>query len=166
MQSTNCPKCSSDDTQSFDMAHKSGSSSGLVIGVGTTHGNLGVGGGYQKTKSGLAKQTEPPNEDSDVGSGIAFIFIAIFIFNFVGSPLSLLLAWVLGRENWDLTSWLVGMFIGLVAAITFVVLARKYNDSQKTKVAAAYKVALMKWQHSWICLRCGNTFYVRDGVKG
>lgn len=145
------------------MAHGSGSSSGFTVGVGMTGGGkVGVGGGFSSQKTGIAKLTQPPkNENDDTGSSIAFIFIAIFIFNFVGGPASLLIAWILGREMGDIPSWLAGMFVGAVAAIVFVVWSRRHTDAQKRKGEAAHKAALTKWNHSWICLRCGNSFYVR-----
>ena len=128
---TNCTKCGSDQTQTFAMANKTGSSSGFAIGLAT---GGQVAGGFGRQKTEIAKLTQPPKKETDTGSGIAFIFIAIFIFNFVGAPLSMLFASILGRENWDLTSWLAGMFIGLVAAIVFVVLARKHTDGQKPRL--------------------------------
>lgn len=144
------------------MAHGSGTSSGFAIGLGITgQGKAGVGGGFSKQKTGIAKLTEPPKKDSDAGSSFAFIFIAIFIFNFVGILLSYLFTALLGKETGDLTSWVAGMSIGAIAAIGFVVWARISTDSQKNKADAAYKAALMKWNHSWICLRCGNSYYVR-----
>ncbi len=51
-----------------------------MIGVGSSRDGLGVGGGYQKSKSGVAKLTAPPVPDGSAGESIALIFLLIVEF--------------------------------------------------------------------------------------
>jgi hypothetical protein len=57
--------------------------------------------------------------------------------------------------------WIAGLFVGFLAAVSFSIWMWKHFSSQENKREAAYKAALVRWQHSWICLRCGHTFTVR-----
>lgn len=144
------------------MAHKTGSSSGFAVGVGMTGGgDAGVGSGFSRQLTDIAKLAKPPTKEGGAGESLAFMFIAIVIFNFVGVALSLLFIWITGRESGDVSAWLTGMFIGFIAAVGYGIWAWKRTEGRKSNIEAAYKAAMKKWEHSWICLRCGNTYRVR-----
>lgn len=160
---TSCPKCNSENTQSFEMAHRAGSTSGFAVGAGvTSEGDIGVIPAYSRQRTGVAKLTEPPQKDAGgAGESLALIFIALVIFNVVSIVTVGLLSLVLDLAFDSVSLWIVGLFIGLLASVAFGVFMWKRTEGQKGKVEAAYKAALMKWQHSWLCLKCGKTFYIR-----
>lgn len=144
------------------MAHKSGSTSGFAIGVGMAdQGSVGVGTGFSNQKSGVAKLTAPPTKDTGIGESIALIFIALVIFNFVGVVVFFILSSLLNADSSNLTIWIVSLFVGAIAAGVFCVAMWKRYQARELKIEAAYKAAMKKWEHSWLCLKCGNSFYVR-----
>lgn len=78
-----------------------------------------------------------------------------------GYASTVLFIWITGRESGDVSAWLTGMFIGFIAAVGYGIWAWKRTEGRKSNIEAAYKAAMKKWEHSWICLRCGNTYRVR-----
>ena len=144
------------------MANKSGTTSGFVVGAAVTgDGDLGVVPGFSRQKTGIAKLTEPPKKEGGAGESLALIFIAIVIFNVIGVVCTGLFSLVLSVPFESVSIWIAGLFVGLLAAVAFGIFMWKRTEDQKGKVEAAYKAALMKWKHSWICLKCGNTYYIR-----
>ena len=131
------------------MANKSGTSSGVMIGVGSSRGGLGVGGGYQTSKSELAKLTAPPVPDGTAGESIALIFLLIVEFNLVAVGLSIFI------------SFFTAIFIAIPLTIATAIFGIYRSKRNAPKREATYKAAMRRWEHSWICLRCGNNFVVR-----
>src|SRR4051794_25703211 len=76
---TNCPKCESEQTQSFEMANKAGTSSGRVVGVGMNmEGDVGVARGFSTQRTEIAKLTAPP-PDVTTGETLVLIILCIVI---------------------------------------------------------------------------------------
>jgi predicted nucleic-acid-binding Zn-ribbon protein len=144
--STACPKCASDNTQSFEMAYQTGTSSAAMIGI-SQPGGIAAGAG--KSSSALAKNVKPPEKES-VGESIGIIVAMIIVFNFLGVALMVL----------------VDPFVGIFAAIIltigggiFGVIKSGKGKAEKDRV---FQVAMKRWRQSWICLKCGGTWMVHQ----
>lgn len=162
MLNTTCSKCGSDNTQSFKVAHKLGTSSGFGVGVGMSgDGEAGVGTGFSRQRTGIAQITKPPSKGGSVVESLVTMLVAVIIFNFVGAFASLFIAWATNSELASVSVWIAGLFIGFLAALAFSIFCWKRTAAQQSKQKIAHKAAMMKWEHSWICLKCGHTFYVR-----
>jgi predicted nucleic-acid-binding Zn-ribbon protein len=150
MKETKCSKCGSDNTQSFKMANKMGTTSGTLAGVGlSADGDIGVGGGVSSTRTALAELTAPPEHDHSAGRSVAIIFLLLV----ANSVIFVLLMLVMEPTPAVIT--------GSVLAIGVSVFTYYMLKQSNPKAEAVYKAAMMKWEHSWICMKCGHTFYVR-----
>lgn len=131
MSKTACPKCGSPDTQSFEMANRSGNK-----------------------KPELA---EPKKDGGALESGV-LMFIVLAAFN-----LPAVAVMVAGNAlGFDIvTVGVVGVIFGLIVAVTVGLAVVRRMRKLKPKREAAYTAAMSKWQASWLCLRCGKTFFVR-----
>lgn len=150
MKETNCPKCGSDNTQSFKMANQMGTTSGKLGGVGlSADGDIGLGGGVSSARTGVAKLTAPPEHEHSAGRSVAIILLLLV----ANSAIFILLMLVLQP--------IPAVIGGSVLAIGLSGFTYYKLKQSNPKAEAAYKAAMMKWEHSWICMKCGNTFYVR-----
>jgi len=146
---TACPKCGAADTQSFAIANKAGTSSGSVAGLGmTADGSIGVGRGFSTQQTEIAKLTQPPANVFWVQE-IVFIVLCLVVMLMILIP-SLLAGY-----------YVIGIVASLLAGAAAGWFGWQKLSRDTTKARAAYKAALLKWEHSWLCLRCGNTYYVR-----
>ena len=126
-----------------------GTSSGFVVGIGMAgDGDLGIGRGYSSQQTQIAKQTAPPEKQGDsqlivvsILSLIVWIIAAAFLF--------------------QMFSFVVAGPASIIILVALVVASNSWWKKRGPKMEAAYKAALMKWEHSWICHKCGNTYYVR-----
>ena len=156
-KNTTCSKCSSPDTQRVAMAYSSGTSCGHVSAVTYSGGdNFGVVGGNTTVQTLLAQQLRPPEEPPFV----VFLLTAV-----VGSIVAAVVIFfaVALTTGTDMYGYLAS---GVGGAVTFGFglwrLDKSYN-----KIAAQYKKDTWRWNNSWICLRCGNTWLPRatDSVR-
>ncbi len=150
MKSTQCSKCGSADTQSFGIANKMGTSAGQVVGLGVgADGDLGVARGFSNHQTGVGKLTEPPKDFSWTDEiALVGFSIAAFLLVMVGAAFAGYL--------------ILGLVAALIAGPAVAWFGwHRFVSPRVSKNKAAYKAALLKWEHSWICLRCGNTYYVR-----
>ena len=145
--STACPSCTSDNTQSFQMAYQSGTTSGTLIGI-SERGGIGVAGG--KSQSVLAKSLKPPTADGSLGEGIAYIFIMVVAFNVIGVALMVLIDPVLG------------IFISIALTIAVGIFGVIKGRRSKGENERNFKLAMDRWRRSWICLKCGGTWLVHQ----
>lgn len=140
-QGTNCPACSSVNTQSVAMAYQNGTSSGTLsassVGIGL-NGSINVAATTGKTSNQtlLASRLMPPIKPVEslglifavAGATFAVLFL---IFNF---GLAVLLALAAS----------IGMFI--------------FEHFRKKRKLPAYEKAVSQWQRHWLCNQCGNTW--------
>jgi len=134
---TDCPSCSSSQTQRLEMAFRAGISNkrGTVVGF-DMQGDVGLGSYGGTSQTGLSMSARPP-AIKPVGT----VYFCAFVIGF------LIFAGL---------TWLVNFFLGLVAVIGFIVLIYflaakdiKYNSEIQPQL-------LKRWQAAWICLRCGK----------
>ena len=147
---TNCPKCNSEKTQSFPMAYRSGTSSGRIVGVGLdVDGDLGFGHGMTSSQTHVAKLTSPPASKGD-GEMLGIIAIVLVV------PILVLIA---GTAIFSIGLSIVMTLVAFVAVAAFGYLR------WKTKLPAlqdAHRAAMLRWEQSWLCLKCGHRFYIRS----
>lgn len=152
----NCPRCHSENAQSFQMIYQSGTSTGTYSGVSYGH-NVGVigTGGSSRSQNLLARQLAPPRMrgigsgaiiSAGFGAGLTGLFLLI-VSIFIGSYGLPTLA-------------IITLFVAAVAAISVCILILMYFSKITNKQNELIKIEIEKWQHSWMCLKCGNTWYV------
>jgi len=156
--STVCPKCNSEDTQSFQMAYKTGTTSG-VIGMGTySDGGLGVTRGTVKSQSDLARSLKPPTNPAPnvvivlcVLVSAAILFLAFLVITFI--PFAVASSSVI----W----WTVGIsFAAPLIAIGVSYMTWQSRRAELRAAEVAFRTAMHSWSHSWICLRCGGSWLI------
>jgi hypothetical protein len=145
--STACPRCDSENTQSFQMAYQTGTSKLLMIGI-SEGGGLGLGGG--KNQSALAKSVKPPEPPSSVGESIALIILLVVGFNILGAALMLLI------------DPFIGIFVAVALTIAVAIFGAIKSRSGKDKGQRQFHLATDRWRRSWICLKCGGTWLVHQ----
>src|SRR5690606_19523212 len=89
----------------------------------------------------------------------AVIMLALFIVFDVIAGLTIGILYQFGFD--PLYAGIIGVVLGLLVVLIGGFFAANKIREAKAKREAAYNAAMMKWQSSWICLRCGNTFHVR-----
>lgn len=146
--SHNCPACHSESTQSFEMAYHSGTSQNNFSGsgYGFQAGNINISG-TSYSQSNLAGYTSPPKRPSP--------FLLAIILTFVIPVLSftpLVLAYFTSKFKFGL--YIIIDIALILAGYVFCALFLS------PPAWAKYKEQLRGWKRSWICLRCGNTFYL------
>lgn len=140
--STVCPKCSSNDTQSYPMAYQAGTSFGKIKTASYTF-NVGatVTGGKISNQTILASKLNPPSQSFQGGLLSLFFFVFVgFIVYAIFSPILYILGIVLG----------FGAFVFCVCCVCYLI-----NTSQKPN-----QVEISQWGKSWICLRCGANWII------
>ena len=131
----NCPRCSSDNTQTLQMAYESGtqnfnarSHTGGVFGFR----GIGLGGAITSTSgvssSKLAQRAAPPAKKRRRWA-ILGLFVGLLF---------------LGNTNWLAITLLAGCGFWLWSIL-------KFNRTEWSELHAA-------WSASWICHKCGNVY--------
>jgi hypothetical protein len=129
----NCPKCTSDQTQTFKMAYVTGSASSQSDAPGVS-GNV-------NSQTSLAKLCAPPDDASI--SGFTLILFLL---------LSAFLTYSLAEESDELLQ--AGLEFLLYLVILLVIRYFLYSKwANKT-----YIEEIGKWSKKWICLKCGAEF--------
>ena len=106
----------------------------------------------------MARPKEAPKMQGGAGESLMLAFVMFLSFNIVAAPIII----VGTRMNADLLYvGIIAVLAGAVAAVIVGYFLMQWAKKQKPKREAAYRAATMKWQHSWLCLRCGKTFFVR-----
>ena len=176
MASTNyvCPKCGSDDIQSFKSIYESGTR--MV--TRQRRNSDGKIENYQTLEytNNLAKSVAPPSEMECGWSPftVAFWFfggfcgivtfalllkeVNLFLFLFK-VPLVLLIKIF---HNFEMPCIIVSIIVGIITGIIAGIIADK-KMGQKYKEECARidmdnRKAREKWEHSWVCMRCSNRF--------
>lgn len=141
-----CPYCQSDNIQSYNIAYASGFSnvSGITTGVGVGMGGrvgVGVGNTVGTQQTVLSMMAEPPKKKSTTS-----LFIKGSLGIYFGLGLVLLVSG-LSKNNWSLLLYVVAYAILIYAIHRRTVWNREvYPNLRKD------------WEHTYICLRCGNRF--------
>ena len=146
--STACPKCACADTQSYEMAYQTGTSSGRI---NTLSYNADVGfigtGGTVTNRTMLASQVSPPvASDETVEILVGFVLSIILL-----TITSIFLFSVIGVLGFPLGFVIIG---GLVFGLY------KLTKPTRQKNKLNYEQNIAKWSRSWICLRCGASWII------
>ena len=134
-----CPRCKSDNIQSFPMAFQNGISNMNSVSVGAGFaGKFGVGTainrGIQQTQ--ISKITAPPAKKR-------------YLFKSLGCLLALcLVQLVIGGIFGSILGWVV-----FAAGIYYFIYQGAYLWNRDK-----YPQLMEQWQHSYICMKCGNIF--------
>lgn len=168
MKCTN-PSCGSDSTRRVSLVYAEGS--GTASTSSTTHGLVNVGNeiasvsastsGTQRYESGLASRCAPPPKPSF--AWFTFLVPVILLGGGVFGAPHVIDAVTNGAASryfggGDTTAFkvyfallvaalLVGIFLGGRSAL------RRFNVEN-----AVYEQAAMKWDRSWICMKCGHIY--------
>lgn len=144
--SAECPKCNSNETNSFEMVYQTGTSSGVGVGVGVGAGGkvmLGVGASTNKTL--LAKKVAPPAKPTKT----PFWIIGYFVFSLLSS-LPIVFLW----NSLGFWSFAIGFLLGGGGFVAILLL----GDRVITKETSEYESNFRKWKLNWMCLKCGKEF--------
>lgn len=141
-----CPYCHSDHIQSYNIAYASGISDvqGTTTGVGVgLRGGLGVGIGRTvgTQQTALSTLAQPPVKKSVVKYFIKWSFLLwigmVFAVVIIGSS----------HEIWPM----IWMLLALASIM--------YNTYKRyTWNRDSYPKLREEWEHTYVCLRCGNSF--------
>ena len=142
----NCARCGSQETQRFAMVYQAGTQQVHTYSHSAPYFSwaaiTGIGGVVTNTdgavSSLLAEKTMPPQKQP-MGFAALMLILAV-----------LLIAAGLRLEHLEIA--IVGAVM-LMIAIYQGWQSHCYNARQ-------WPDLYRQWQHQWICLRCGNTFYV------
>lgn len=169
--STSCPDCASSDTQSFQMAYQTGTSSGnLSVATYNPHTGFGVGGGKTSNQTILANQVRPPVAPSNSGCANVLAFCLLFLMVFsISWTLPVIIVGKIASVSAPNAS---GMITG-AAAILFIVPAvvvaiyaysylQKGSAENEKRYLADYQNEIARWSKSWICLRCGCVWLIEN----
>lgn len=137
-QKFECPNCHSDNIQRYEVAFQNGISS-----VDTTTAGVGVAGrlgvGVAKTsgtqQSALSQTVAPPAKKGYLGKVILCFFLSLF-----------------GAGAGGSMGGIVSTVI-LVGTLYFFVYKSTYLWNRDV-----HPQLMEQWQHSYLCLRCGNRF--------
>lgn len=142
----NCARCGSQETQRFAMVYQAGTQQIHTQSQSAPYFSwaaiTGIGGVVTKTdgnvSSMLAGKTTPP-EKRPMGAAALMLVLAVVLIS--AGP------------------WLGHMELAIAGAV--MLLIGSYQGWQNHIYNVRQWPDLYQhWQHEWICLRCGNTFYV------
>lgn len=165
-----CSRCHSDDTSSYEMIYQSGTNTGRFSSVSYNY-NVGLisTGGKSKSQSLLAQQVTPPKMPSSTGCGK---FVLVFLLLMIAATIFLtftISGFVLGGKafgDFNGTVIVGGIAAILGGSLAFVFL--KYFSNQLDKQnnpkeqKANWQKEYAKWQNSWLCLKCGNRWFLNQ----
>jgi hypothetical protein len=140
---TNCPRCDSNHTQSFQMAYQTGTSAGkLRIATYNAEIGIGVGSGNISNQTLLAGSLKPPIAPNSSASLAISLIVGIVSPFFLRPFLS---------EKWIILSSLLFISVPIFSGyLTFKLLTK--DNAEKLK---HFQSVLSCWSKSWICLKCG-----------
>lgn len=141
-----CPKCHSDNIQSYPVTFQSnaGTVTTNTVGAGIA-GKFGVGAAHSVGThiNGIAEIVAPPLKRGYFYKILLSLFIAFIVETTANS-----FSGTAGRVS----GWLV-----LVVALYFLVYRYTYLWNRDV-----YPKLCTTWQHSYICMKCGNSFLIND----
>ena len=141
-----CPYCHSENIQSYNIAYAGGFSNvnGVTTGVGIGAGGrvgVGIGNTVGTQQTVLSMMAKPPMKKS-IATYILKWWIAIQ-FGLV------LLLWISGLSKHEAS---LIIYFGAYALLIYKTYQR-YVWNRDT-----YPVLRRDWEHTYVCLRCGNSF--------
>lgn len=142
-----CPRCRSESVQSFEMAHRSGTSRSSFSGAGYNSevGSIDVSG-TSNHQTSLANLTSPPSRPKPFLFGVISVFVIPFF-----STMPLLFAYLISSPRFALILLIDVVLIAAAFAVCGI-----FAPAQWKK----YRQRYAEWEQAWICLRCGNSFYL------
>lgn len=143
-----CTKCHSDNTQSFEVAYHGGTFENSFSGSGYSYeaGRVNVSG-TSRQQSDIAAYTSPPKRPRPYLPAIILTFAVPFLFG-----VQIIVAYLRSPIKFVIYS---SIAFGVIVA-AYLVCGMIFSPKQW----ARYHHQFSQWQHSWICLRCGHTFYL------
>lgn len=159
MRSTSCPKCKSEDTQSFQMAYQTGTSKGRInAGTYSEGGGFGMAGGAVSTQTMLAGKLKPPaNAETFMWGIVAVVVIVVMFLVTLGGTL---VTEMVFTGTSPLIAFLCSAGLGILAGVGVLFVLSKTEGPKIEKIRNEYEKAMHKWSHSWICLRCGKEWMI------
>jgi phage FluMu protein Com len=158
--STVCPRCSSNDTQSFQMAYQIGTSIGTGN-VATYNEELGVSVSSVSTSNQtiLASQVKPPIEPNFTGALITVLLFVGVVFlggsYIAGIGVPYCCSFFLSEMSLILLQLFVVILTFVISALILIFFFK--SDSKTSKqIKDEYEININNWLKSWICLRCGT----------
>jgi hypothetical protein len=159
-----CPLCKSENIQKSSLTHVSGISQtkGFGIGAGMSGGSLeriglGFGVGKATNQTLLSKMTTPPKISSPIGPAIG-VFLLIFLPCIVLCMFIIILADSIDNMNvrqFFLNGSFLMILLLIILSLSFWGAYKIYHkiDSKNNDIIAEY-------YNQYICLRCGNIFWL------
>ena len=146
-KSYRCPACRSEQIQSFQMAYHAGTSQNTFHGSGYSFeaGSVSVSG-TSHNQTYLADLTSPPSRPRP----FLLAIIATFVIPFF-STMPLLMAYLTSPLKFKMILLIDFVLIAAVYALCGI-----FAPAQWKK----YRQRYAEWEQAWICLRCGNSFYL------
>lgn len=132
----NCSKCGSQNCRSFEILNQSGTSSSLEL-------------GYVQTD--LAKRCSPPGSFLVSPGRFATIVVAIFAL-----PAACMQATISG-SSFPSNVGFGSLWMLIAATITHFAFAALFRFIGVTQ---RHEKAIERWKNSFLCLYCGNAFFV------
>jgi MFS-type transporter involved in bile tolerance (Atg22 family) len=150
MQNHNCPQCGSENTSTFAMINRGGTTTGSfgAVSYGLNAGVIGTKG-KTSNQSVLAQQTAPPPK---AGRGAGVYVLAGFA-GLVGYGL---INAILNMFGYELIS-----VMGLVVFAVVSFIAYVFLDKHERAKTSEWEDEMQTWNNSWMCLKCGFTFISR-----
>ena len=132
MKEYKCPHCGSDNIQKCEIIYRNGT---------ITHSSTTTLGKYESTTEGqasteLAQSVAPPTEQST-----SWIAVCVFLF----------LAYLFFKDS----------FIAFLVLGGIALLLIKSSVDADTYNKEVFPKEYARWQHSYICYRCGNRFIIK-----
>lgn len=145
-----CPKCGSDQIQLYSIAYSGGISAvnTNTVGVGLTGSGIGVGGAKTvgTSQTALSQSVAPPEKLPVVKGILMSVILVPLVVAIVVGILEIMLKIRLGA---------VASVI-IFAAMVYALYRYPYNYYQYNK--NVYPQEMERWQHSWLCAKCGHRF--------
>lgn len=145
--STDCPKCNSNDTRSFEMVNSEGTSTGtFAAGSYTLGGGATLTKGQTSNQSVLAAKTQPPEKPSMQFGALLAVFFGTFIVSMIALSFN------------EAFSGLVKLLLVLIATAALTTGAYMFERKRLQPLEAEYEKSFAAWKRNWICMRCGNAW--------
>ncbi|HEX8267460.1 MAG TPA: hypothetical protein VF596_18820 [Pyrinomonadaceae bacterium] len=140
------------------MVWQSGTSFGRVGGNAVSvgmDGSIGVAGfgGNTKNQSVLASRLQPPTQPDASGSTLVFGSFSLIVW----LVLTIASAYVFGMES--TLSVVIGQIVLIAFSVGMFIFLTKYSAADFKGKMTIYQKEAELWAKSWICHRCGNTWF-------